>query len=131
MQLFNLLGISQIRPGKLYGVTFGSQKNALELQHYGYSIVSNILKSNWEKIKRNTTLKMEFPVNIPFIPFGETQDSETPPDEMTLRSLAGTPAWGGRKKCIVFFFISGRRYCKVTVFIFGFKVHTHSLKRKS
>lgn len=99
VQLFNLLGIV----GKLYGVTFGSQKNALEMKHFGYSVVSNILKSNWEEIKKNTTLKIEFPVNIPFIPFGEAPDSETPPDEMTLRSVAGTRTWGGRKRCIVFF----------------------------
>ena len=78
----------------LYGVTFG-QKNALTCEHYGYSICRNILKSDWEKIKRNTTL-MEIPVNIPFIPFGETQDSEMPREEMTLRSLDRMPAWGGR-----------------------------------
>ncbi len=39
---------------------------------------------------------MEIPVNIPFIPFGETQDSEMPREEMTLRSLDRMPAWGGR-----------------------------------
>ena len=93
VQLFNLLGISQ-RLVKLYGVTFG-QKNALKCYHYGYSICQNILKSEWEKIKRNDTL-MELPVNIRFIPFGETPDSEIPTEEMTLRSFSGMPEWGGR-----------------------------------
>lgn len=102
MQLFNLLGISQIYEGRLYGLTFGRQKNALKLLHYGYSIVRNILMSNWEEIRKNTTLQMEFPVNITFIPFGETPESETPTDKMTLRSSAGMPAWGGRKSFIVF-----------------------------
>lgn len=93
MQLFNVLGISP--DAKLYGLTFG-QRNFLKFHHYGFTIYENFLKSEWEKVKRFTPL-MEFPVNIPFIPFGESPVSEIPTEEMTLRSSDGSPVWGGRE----------------------------------
>ena len=98
VQLFNLLGFSQKFTGTLYGKTQG-QKNVLKLLHYGYSITERILKSAWEKRKTNSTWLIELPVDIPFIPFGESSTSEMPSDEMTLRSLDDKPAWGGKKVC--------------------------------
>jgi hypothetical protein len=105
VQLFNFLGVAQDKY-PLYGVTF-SQKNVMKCYHYGHSFCANILKSRWEEIKGNTTL-MESPVNIPFIPFGETQDSEIPKNEMVLRIGSGEPVWGGTYITIFHILVSAR-----------------------
>ena len=98
MELFKLMGV-EAEKYYFYGSSF-SQKNVLKFYHYGYTSSRRILKPEWEKMNSNNSL-MQLPVNIPFIPFGESPpESEQPENNLTLRSSGGTPEWGGNTGCL-------------------------------